>query len=172
MTRLDLLRKNKKGEREKTRIITNYNPYNPNLQRILHGYEGLLLTTRKEAIRPNDIHVTYSRSSNLRDIHIKQSLQQTTQIRGCQPCGKQCKTCEHIIPTSEIFGNNNIFKIRGNFNCQSNNVVNVLTCTICNTNYVGETENTLNTRCRGHESNMRNIKDNPLSHHYRSYNHI
>ena len=45
-------------EREKTRLVTNYNPYNPNFSKILHKYEGLLLMTRKEAIKAEDIQVT------------------------------------------------------------------------------------------------------------------
>ena len=53
--------------------------------------------TRREAIKPEDIEVTYSKSSNMSDIIIKGSLQQATQIRGCLPCGKQWKTCEHIM---------------------------------------------------------------------------
>ena len=37
--------------------------------------------------------------------------------------------------------------------------------------YVGESENTLSKRCRGHESNMRNVRDNLVSQHSGSYNH-
>ena len=53
--------------------------------------------TRKEAIKPEDIKVTYSRSPNLKDILIKGSLENTKQTRGTTPCGKsRCKTCDHI----------------------------------------------------------------------------
>ena len=37
--------------------------------------------------------------------------------------------------------------------------------------YIGETEKTLNGRCRGHESNMRSNNDNIVSTHYKQYNH-
>ena len=46
-----------------------------------------------------------------------------------------------------------------------------MTCEICNIQYVGETSNTLNTRCRGHESAIRNEKDHPVAQHFNSYNH-
>ena len=36
--------------------------------------------------------------------------------------------------------------------------------------YIGETEQTLNRRCRGHESNMRGDNDNIVSRHYKEYN--
>ena len=37
--------------------------------------------------------------------------------------------------------------------------------------YIEETEQTLNRRCRGHESNMRGDSDNIVSRHYKEYNH-
>ena len=46
-----------------------------------------------------------------------------------------------------------------------------MTCNICNIQYGGETSNTMNCRCRGHESSIRTEKDHPVAIHYRSYNH-
>ena len=63
------------------------------------------------------------------------------------------------------------YDIRGSFTCQSRNVVYLLTCSICNKRYIGETEQTLNGRCSGHESNIRSNNDNIVSKHYKEYNH-
>ena len=63
------------------------------------------------------------------------------------------------------------YQIRGSFTCQSGNVVYLLTCSICNKRYIREAEQTLNGRCRGHESNMRSNNDNKVSRHYKEYNH-
>ena len=38
--------------------------------------------------------------------------------------------------------------------------------------HVGETFNTMNSRCRGHKSSIRIEKHHPVAIHYRSYNHI
>ena len=62
------------------------------------------------------------------------------------------------------------YEIIGSFTCQSRNVY-LLTCSICNRRYIGETEQTLNGRCRIHESNMRSNNDNIVSRHYKKYNH-
>ena len=62
------------------------------------------------------------------------------------------------------------YDIRDSFTCQSRNIVYLLTCNICNKKYVGETEQTLNGRCRGHDSNMRANNDNIVSKHYKEYN--
>ena len=42
---------------------------------------------------------------------------------------------------------------------------------ICGMQYVGESSNTMNTRCRGHVSTIKTSKDHPVALHFRSYNH-
>ena len=117
--------------------------------------------TRKEAIKPDDIQVTYSRSPNLKDILIKGSLEDNQQPRGTTPCGKmRCQTCDHIQSGNTIMKEQERYQIRGSFTYQSRNVVYLLTYSICNKRYIGETEQRLNGRCRGHESNMRSNSDN------------
>ena len=63
------------------------------------------------------------------------------------------------------------YPIRGNFDGQSYDIIYIMTCEICDIQYVGESSNTLNTRCRGHESAIRNENDHPVAQHYNSYNH-
>ena len=172
MDRLQLLRQSKKNQPQKIRLITHYNPSNPNSDQILQDHTGLLLMTRKEAIKPDDIQVTYSRSPNLKDILIKGSLEDNQQPRGTMQCGKiRCKTCDHIQSGNTIMKEQERYQMRGSFTCQSRNVVYLLTCSICNKRYIEEKEQILNGRSRGHESNMRNNNDNIVSRDYKEYNH-
>ena len=173
MSRSSLLKNSKREDNSKIRLITNYNPKNPNFRDILKKYEDILLLTRKQAISPDDIQVTYSRSPNLKDILVRANLTYTPTPRICQPCYKtHCRTCVHINSNIAVTNQQNTsFPIRGNFNCQSFNIVYIMTCEICNIQYVGETSNTLNTRCRGHESAIRNEKDHLVAQHFNSYNH-
>ena len=69
--KVKLLRTTTRKDVPMTMLISNYNPKNPNLLTILKKYEGLILMTRKQAIKPEKIHVTFSRSSNLRDLLVK-----------------------------------------------------------------------------------------------------
>ena len=116
--------------------------------------------TRKEAIKPEDIQITYSRSPNLTDILKKGSLEHKQQPRGTIPCGKtRCKTCDRIQLGNTIIEEHDTYQIRGSFTCQTRNLVYLLTCSISNKRYIGETEQTLNGRCRGHDSNMRSNND-------------
>ena len=145
---------------------------NPNFDQILQEHTGLILMTRKEAIKSDDIEVTYSRSPNLKDVLIQGNLKETTSPKGTTPCGKtRCKTCNHIQPGNKVNKGEAIYDIRGSFTCQSRNIVYLLTCNICNKKCEGETEQTLNGRCRGHESNMRTNNDNIVSKHYKEYDH-
>ena len=91
----------------------------------------------------------------------------------CQPCYKpRCKTCVQMETTqTNINKTNHSYPFRGNFNCQSTNIIYVLNCMICGIQYVGESSNTMNTRCKGHVSTIKASKDHPVALHYRSYNH-
>ena len=157
MRRQDLLRSTIDGENTKLRLIIKYNPNNPDLRMILKKYEGLLLMTRKEVIKPDDIQVSYSRSPNIKDMIIKSEIFKHQTPKLSQPCFKpRCKTCQHMNTSHTITNrNNHSYLIRGNFNCQSTNIVYVLKCDICGTQYVGENSNTMNTRCRGHVNTIR-----------------
>ena len=172
MDRLHLLRQSNKTQSSKIRLITHYNPSNPNFNQILQDHTGLLLMTRKEAIKPEDIQVTYSRSPNLNDILIKGTLEDNQQPRGTIPCGKtRCKTCDHTQLGNTVKKDHERYQIRGSFTCLSRNVIYLLTCSICEKRYIGETEQTLTGRYRDHESNMRSYNDNIVSTHYKQYNH-
>lgn len=173
MDRDSLLRQKLKTNEDKIRLITHYNPQNTNLKAILQKYEGLLLMTRKNAIKPEDIQITYSRSPNLRDLLIKSKLYYLPNPPLSQPCwGPRCKTCQHMDFTRTITNRlSHSYHIRGNFNCQSTDIVYAMTCNVCSIQYIGKTPNTINTRARGHESSISTGRDHPVATHYRSYNH-
>ena len=64
------------------------------------------------------------------------------------------------------------YKIPGKFNCQSKNVIYVLTCGTHKVLYVGETQQTLNARVRLHESMINTKKENPVVDHFNDKNHL
>ena len=131
-----------------------------------------LLRTRKPGIKPENIHVTYSRSPNLRDMLVKAGLCSIPPQAFQTMLEPRYLTCPHRN-TSQFISNqaNHSYPIRGNLHCKSTNVVYVMTCNVCNIQYVGEISNTVNNRYRGHRSCIRTEKDHPVAIHYRSYNH-
>ena len=124
-------------------------------------------------ITPEQIKITYSRSPNLKEKLVKSNIDFQPKPNLCQPYWQpRCPTCIHMN-TSQVISNkhNHPYLITGNFNCKSSEIVYVMTCNICNIQYVGETSNTMNCRCRGHESSIRTEKDHPVAIQHRSYNH-
>ena len=102
MDRLSLLRPATKKPSDNIRLITNYNPRNPNLQKILKKFEGLLLMTRKSVIIPEQIQITYSKSPNLKDKLVKSNIEFQPKPNLCQPCWQpRCLTCNHMN-TSQV----------------------------------------------------------------------
>ena len=90
-----------------------------------------------------------------------------------QLCWQQrCLSCTHMN-TSQVISkkDNHSYPIRGNFHCKSSDIIHVMTCHVCNIQYVVETSNTMNSRCRGHESFIRTEKIHLVAIHYSSYNH-
>ena len=56
-----------------------------------------------------------------------------------QPCMRPCKSFEIMRPTNVTMMNEQIsYEIRGNFNCQSENVVYALICSQHELKYIGE----------------------------------
>ena len=130
--------------------------------------------TRKPAIKSDNIQITYSRSPNLKDILVKSKVYSQPQPKLSQLCWQpRCLNWPHMN-TSQVISNkdNHSYPIRGNFHCKSSDVIYVMTCNVYNIQYVGVTSNTMNSRCRGHESSISTEKDHPVAIHYRSYNHI
>ena len=130
--------------------------------------------TRKLAIKPDNIQITYSRSPNLKRYahEINSILPTTTQTFSTMLAMKawRCLTWPHMN-TSQVISNkdNHSYPIRGIFHCKSSDVIYVMACNVCNIQYVGETSNTMDSRCRGRS--IRTKKDHPVAIHYRSYNH-
>ena len=77
MDRQDLLRPSVPKDNSKLRLITNFNPNNPDLRSLLKKYEDILLLTRKPAVKPEDIQVTYNKSPSIRDMKGKNPTSQT-----------------------------------------------------------------------------------------------
>lgn len=75
--------------------------------------------------------------------------------RGFYRCGhRQCKACNFAHVTREFVSSHTgeTFPIRRYINCNSRNVIFLITCKVCNLQYVGCTTTSLKTRIRRHLS--------------------
>ena len=102
-------------------------------------------------------------------MHSKTTSQTTT---GFSPCGdKRCNTCTlGTFGTSiPITSKGSTFTIKDHLTCKSSNVIYCLTCKKCHDQYIGETDQELHCRQRGHLSDIRKNKEGlPYVEHFRS----
>ena len=175
VSREHLMEPKQKIEDNRIRYILSYNPSNPDMKSIILQHTYLLSRMKRNPITQEKIQIVYRKSSNIRNLIVSGlvSRPKAPKFR-CQPCRdtrrKTCISCDRITHTNTVTNNKNItHKIRGSFNCQSENCIYCLTCHCCHKKYVGETSQSVNNRLRGHESHIRNYKKhphNPVANHF------
>jgi len=67
--------------------------------------------------------------------------------------------------------NNKTFKLLNNANCSLSNLVYVITCSLCNIQYVGKTGDTLRNRMNRHRCNIDINQNTAVAIHFKSNNH-
>ena len=90
------------------------------------------------------------------------------------PCKKaKCKTCSQVKTTSEFKSHSTgkTFEINQVLNCESHNVIYLISCKKCNLQYVGKTETSLGARFSRHKTSIRLKYDKPVAYHFNQPNH-
>ena len=87
----------------------------------------------------------------------------------CKPCGdKRCKCCLQLQHT-QVFHSKTTgkeYKLFCNVNCKTPNVVYLLDCHVCGSQYVGESVQPFNKRMNGHRSDLTKKTLLPVSQHF------
>ena len=90
------------------------------------------------------------------------------------PCGSNCKTCPAVLQCQTIKStvtNKEFQCATPSFNCKTTNIVYLITCTRCKSQYVGETKQSLNVRFRQHYTAACRGENSLIYQHYNSANH-
>ncbi|XP_076458602.1 uncharacterized protein LOC143292299 [Babylonia areolata] len=88
---------------------------------------------------------------------------------GTSPCGRKgCKTCPFVDTSTTLTCPTGKFTVRAHFDCQSENLVYILTCTLCAKKYTDETYRSLNERFTEHLCSMRLGYSDPVGSHFNS----
>ena len=177
-------RETKSNNTDRIPLVITYHPSLPKLSQIINKHLPILYSSVKckQAI-PKVPMVAYRRSSNIKDMIVRSSLPpERPPPRGSFACGT-CRSCNHrhdkLQPklgnpvshtdqaatfTSHSTGDTHI--IRKHLNCQSENVIYLITCTLCQSQYVGETSRTMETRIVEHCADTRRGKNTPVGRHF------
>ena len=166
ISREELLEKKIKEEDTRIRYVITYNPSNPKMKEISLKHLHLLARMKRNPINHEKVQIVYRKASNLKSILVSGTVNpEKNPTHRCLPYkdtrGKSCISCDRIIKSDTITKNNNTYKIRGYYNCQSENCVYCLICNCCQKRYIGETSQSVNGRLRGHESHIRNYQRHP-----------
>lgn len=154
-------------ERNSTRPVyfnVKYHPSLPDIRGILKRYMPLLHQSdiMKTAV-PKLPTISFSQPPNLGRILCRAKLRQPSgshdrASNSPRICGKKrCKLCASLICSDSITStaNNKTFKCYNrNTSCDSECIVYVIQCPICNVQYVGQSNN-CRSRMNGHKSDFR-----------------
>lgn len=116
-------------------------------------------------------------SLDLENIKILQALiesNQTITIESVTPCGSfNCKCCVHIMKTNSYMDTSRelFFDIIDQFDCNSSDVIYLISCLKCKMMYVGQSGRKIRERLNNHRSDIKNNKNTAVALHFNSPNH-
>ena len=141
-----------------------FHPSLPDIKGILQRYMPLLhQSVTMKTVVPDLPLISFSQPHNLCRSLCRAKLRQTASVndeppRPSQSCGKsRCKLCLSLICSNHISStaNNKTFKCyNDNTSCDSKWIIYVISCPICNLQYVGQSNN-FRARMNGHKSDFR-----------------
>jgi len=101
--------------------------------------------------------IAFRRPKSLKNILVRAKVKprQDSPKGESRPCNtSRCQTCR-LIPIAQTFKSGAISTIKGCHTCKTSNAVYLMTCNVCNKQYVGETSMALNKRINLHRSDWK-----------------
>ena len=173
--RNDLLKlTNKQKKPPNINFITTYNTDLPDLRQIIKNNWNLLTNnTQTQHIASLPIRIIYKRPPTIKDRLVHSKLNKEKNTHRNLPCGLPCITCHYVAHKNSFksFVTNKIYKIKGQMNCLTSNIIYIIECIKCGKQYVGQTSNTLRKRFTNHLSDIRNNNNKPVSNHFNIEDH-
>ena len=143
-------------------MVVTYHPNLPNIGYMLRELQPLLHCSDKckKAVKEVPM-VAFRRPKSLRDYLVHAKLRATNleeRPKGTVKCGdRRCQVCKHLKIgdsfTSKRTGKQ--YSINSDLNCNSTNVVYLLSCKVCGVQYVGSTTTRFRLRFNNHKSRIR-----------------
>ena len=154
-------------------MVVTHNPKNPPLRNIVHEHWPLL--SKSKATRTlEDANLIFGlrHNKNLSDYLVRASTKTidnklaNVDRNTCQRPNK-CRYCPIINRTGKLksHSNNKTFNSMMKVDCQSSNLIYVITCKTCGIQYVGQTKNRLLTRFHGHFNDIDHNRDTTVARH-------
>ncbi|KAJ8032973.1 Zonadhesin [Holothuria leucospilota] len=168
--------KTRQSNSNRVPLVTEYHSGLPPLAKFIQKHLPILQSTVcLKSIFPDPSVVAFSRPPNLRDILVRAKFQDKASVEannenfGCSPCPAKCKTCALVDSTKQFqsYQTARTFQSRQSINCLSRNVIYLIYCNLCGTQYVGESKNSLRMRMTQHRSAIKTKKvEQPVANHF------
>ena len=158
-----------KNKRKVVPLVVDYNPNLPNIHGIIkENFHFLNSSENLRKIFPeNSVITAFRRPKNLKEILAPSKLRLVGDTSapipsdksnvGCFKCSRKCDLCRNYLVQSNAFTSFRTKKkyfINQQLNCQSKNVVYLISCNKCSLQYIGSTSNEFKVRFRNHKSAM------------------
>ena len=165
--RVLLFQKQNRSSSDRTPFVTTYHPQMPKIKSFHFKHNDILLKSdRMSKILPHPPIIALRRPKNLGDFLIKTKVHMKAnnmdKLGGFQRCGQsRCQICSGDSSFG-IFGTKikstvtgKVFNINSNLNCRSYNCIYVISCVVCNKQYVGKAITPLRKRFNNHRLSVR-----------------
>ena len=160
-------------------LVLTYHPSNHLVKKIIMDNWGILKYSPlcRDALPEKPLFAT-RRNTNLKDILIKSRLDPSkpSNTTGHPNLKAPCKfwNCSVCINLKKLKSfrseqNNKSYKTPPNVQCRTPNVVYLLTCNICQKQYIGETKRPFIARLKEHLADVRFKRDKPVALHMNSH---
>ena len=154
-------------------LVTTHNPKNPKLRDIVKETWPLLSKSKNTRSLENaNLIFGLRRNKNLSDYMVKASTKTTLNTKTHttrNPCQRpsKCRYCPILNKSGKIIShyNKKSFTSMTSVNCQSSNLIYVITCSTCGIQYVGQTKNRILTRFQGHFNDITHDRDTTVARH-------
>lgn len=150
---------NKKVKQQGLMAVSTHNPNNTNMDNLIKNSIKMLSTSNKMDTLMNEKKIIYAKRQpkNLKQLLTTAAFSSTDNTYSVQKCGKSCETCKllDVGPDIKITSTNKTFTVKHNMNCETQNLIYIITCNGCKKQYVGETGNELKTRMTLHRQHIR-----------------
>ncbi len=166
INRDEALQKVIKKKNDRVVLSVKYHPKLPSISKIIvKHWKTMTRDTEAKDTFPKPPMVAYKQPPNLKNILCRARLPKGRNTKrivpGLKRCFKPCDSCPYVITSKEFYSTqtNEKFQITGSFNCNTEGVIYLITCTKCNVQYVGQTGRRFVDRVKEHLYYIRKKKE-------------
>ena len=158
-SREDLLRKREKVQDDLVTLVLTYHPALKVVRDILRkAHRHVAKSVKLSKVLTSPPRVAFRNAKTLKDRLVRSKLKtKPNKEPGVFACGRSnCEICDVLLLGKEFKSSvtKKEYKINFNFNCNSENVIYLLTCKVCNIQYVGTTITRFRDRFNQYKSNI------------------